>query len=290
MSYMTPETHQIEASAIDIVRRSERPLHAAQILEGIPPDSRVPRAQLEPILAAASARGDLFAWPPYLTRSPRYWHRRAEDHIEIRLTGLLAAQPLGMRDIDKSLARDLGGYPVARRKAMIRAAIASLKSRGSLYEYPKLGRIEPKFSPKPADAGPYLTDIRKRFDALALKLQPAGVTREQIAAELAGVTPALSPSPAPAATPDLEQTILERLKGRAGGLSIRDLRGVLPSHPKELFDQAILSLYRSHRVYLDRHDRPTILTDSERAELVPDGAGGYYIGIAARGEGAQSVS
>jgi hypothetical protein len=207
---------------------------------------------------------------------------------ETRLMELLEDQSLSLKELERSLARDLSGHSAARRGALIRASLAILKKRGSLYEYPRLGAMGVKYSRKPAESGPYLKAVKKAFDALAVKLQPAGITREKMIEELRNTAPA----PALPAAANVEQSILDKLKGRPGGLSIRELRGTIqgPGSSKDVFDRAVLELYESSRVYLDRHDRPAILSDAERQELVSDGAGNYFIGITLRGGGAQPVS
>jgi len=95
--------------------------------------------------------------------------------------------------------------------------------------------------------------------------------------------------------PNLEPRILEKLKGKPGGISLLELRASLgivirtslgaPPKAKVDFDQAVLSLYKDRRVYLDRHDHPMRLTDAERRDLVSDGTGNYYVGITLRGDG-----
>jgi hypothetical protein len=65
-----------------------------------------------------------------------------------------------------------------------------------------------------------------------------------------------------------------------------DKRALLSAQRKAKaeFDQAVLSLYKDRRVYLDRHDHPLRLSDAERWNLVFDGVGNYYVGITLRGD------
>jgi hypothetical protein len=51
---------------------------------------------------------------------------------------------------------------------------------------------------------------------------------------------------------------------------------------KQLFDRAVLELARQGRLSLHRHDFPSSLSPAERDELVTDGAGAYYVGMALR--------
>ena len=85
---------------------------------------------------------------------------------------------------------------------------------------------------------------------------------------------------------NLEHNIINKLKGKPGGLSLIEVRASLGGQgkAKAAFDQAVLSLYRDGRVYLDRHDHPLRLSDAERRDLVFDGEGNYYVGITLRGD------
>jgi len=127
--------------------------------------------------------------------------------------------------------------------------------------------------------------IKAQFNALAVKVNAEVGPRERMAAEpFDGMLPARN----------LEHCILEKLKGRPGGLSLIELRASLQTEPrpslatqrklKAEFDEAVLSLYKDRRVYLDRHDHPMRLSDAERQYLVSDGAGNYYVGITLRGD------
>ena len=86
--------------------------------------------------------------------------------------------------------------------------------------------------------------------------------------------------------PNLELSILDKLKGKPGGVSLIEVRAMLGGQgkAKTAFDQAVLALYKEKRVYLDRHDHPMRLSDAERRDLVFDGAENYYVGITLRVE------
>jgi hypothetical protein len=51
---------------------------------------------------------------------------------------------------------------------------------------------------------------------------------------------------------------------------------------KEAFDREALALAKGGRVSLHPHDFPGGLTPERRAELITDGAGRYYVGLALR--------
>ncbi len=113
---------------------------------------------------------------------------------------------------------------------------------------------------------------------LITKLSTGAIPREKMAA---GLVDRMLPAP------NLEHRILDKLKGKPGGLSLIEVRvslGAQKGKAKAEFDQAVLSLYKNGRVYLDRHDHPLRLGDAERRDLVFDGVGNYYVGITLRGD------
>jgi hypothetical protein len=64
-------------------------------------------------------------------------------------------------------------------------------------------------------------------------------------------------------------------------VGVRDLRRHV-SLAKPQFDDLALRLAREGRVSLHRHDFPASLSPQEREELITDGQGNYYIGLALR--------
>jgi hypothetical protein len=270
----TPETLE---HAVEALRRSGKPLTADQILELIPPPSRVATEQLDALL-----RGDdrVSQWPPRAGAS-QYWARRPEDAADSGLMRLLTDAALGASALQKMLARDLSGYPGKSRPQLISRRLEALVKAGKLYRYPRGGKVKGiKFSAKPAAAGAYVGAFLKEFEALGRRLAPAGVTREAIIAALRGEAT------------DLRHRILEYLQTKAGGIGIGELRENLAPEPieKARFDQAVLSLWRQNRVNLDRHDFPQGLSDADRDHyLVPDGKGNYYVMIGLREIDAQPV-
>lgn len=118
--------------------------------------------------------------------------------------------------------------------------------------------------------------LREQFNGNAPALSVPATTRDKISGKVHGMPPA----------PNFEHIILEKLKGRPGGLSLIEVRASLKAggKVKPVFDQAVLALYKDRRVYLDRHDHPMRLSDAERRDLVSDEAGNYYVGITLRSD------
>ena len=67
-------------------------------------------------------------------------------------------------------------------------------------------------------------------------------------------------------------------------VSLRDLRRSMDFQnvDKSTFDQAVLRLADQGKVALHRHDFPVGLSPEDRAELVTDATGDFYVGIALR--------
>ena len=67
-------------------------------------------------------------------------------------------------------------------------------------------------------------------------------------------------------------------------VSLRELRRSMDFQnvSKSAFDRAVLRLADEGKVALHRHDFPTGLSIEERSELVSDGTGDLYVGIALR--------
>jgi hypothetical protein len=272
-----PQTPDTLEHAVEALRRSGRPLTAGQILELIPPPSRVAVQHLEGLLTQDHRVSE---WPPR-AGAAQYWTRSPEDAADSGLMRLLAEAALGVSALLQKAGGDLPGYPGKSRPKLISNRLEALVKGGKLYRYPRGGKIRGvKFSARPAAAADYAGALAKELEALAKRLAPAGVTREAIVAALRrDVT-------------DLPHRILEYLQTRPGGIGIGELReNVAPQlAEKARFDQAVLSLWRQNRVNLDRHDFPQGMSETDRDHyLVPDGRGNYYVMIGLREVDAQPL-
>jgi hypothetical protein len=277
ISPVEPRTPETLEHAVEALRRSGKPLTARQILELIPPPSRVAADELDALL---QGDGQVSRWPPR-AGAAQYWTRSPQDAADSGLMRLLTDAALGTSALQKKLGRDLAGYPGKSRPQLIFRRLEALVKAGKLYRYPRGGTIKgAKFSAKPAAAGVYVGALQKEFEALAKRLAPAGVTREAIIAALRGEAT------------DLRQRIVEYLRTKGGGIGIGELRETLAPElsEKARFDQAVLSLWRQNRVSLDRHDFPQGMSDADKDHyLVPDGKGNYYVMIGLREVDAQPL-
>jgi len=283
------EPSQSEAlqHAVESLRRSDLALTAREILKAIPPPSRMAPEVLEQLLNQSA---EVIRWPRRTAKaSPRYWTRRPEDVAASLIAELAVDAELTARDFQKKASRPLAGFSAPERARLVESEVAALVAAGKLYVHPPATRGQAKYSARPAQAEAYVFKLRKELEALAERLAPAGITREQILDALASAPPAV-PAPAPA-PPPLAAQITEYLKSKPGGIGVGQLREDLGLSPadKPAFDETVVALYRQHRVYLDRHDWPAGLSQEARDELVTDGSGNYYVVIGLQDADAESI-
>jgi len=279
-----PQTSETLAHAVESLRRSDRPLTVREILKLIPPPSRVDSGALEQLLAGDSR---VTPWPARTRSAPsRYWTRGPEDVADSLLMDLLADAALTISEIRRKAGHHPAGFSAEQRKTLVESRVTALVAAGRLYEHPPPGRARPKYSAKPARANAYVAKLQKEVDALAAKLAPYGITREQILDALrdesqAGASPA----------DDLPQRIVECLKAKPGGIGVEQLREELgiSLEEKARFDRAVLWLYRGRRVHLAQHDYPLGLNEAGRNQLVSDGSGNYFVVISLRDADAESI-
>jgi hypothetical protein len=197
------------------------------------------------------------------------------------------------------------------------AARDELVREGRFYQWPKAGGKggrSPRFCTRPADPRPYLNKaldaFRKELAKVAGSLSGAGVTREAVERAAVAMLGEALGAGAPAAGPvlevieevapqsiagppvasDLAALVLDRMNledpGAATGapVSIRALRRALAFQLPEWagFEETLVGLAEAGLVALHRHDHPAGITGAERAELVPDGRGGYYVAVSRR--------
>jgi len=279
------EAHPSEklAHAVESLRRSDRPLTAREIVKSIPPPSRMDPRALEPLLKQ-DAR--VIPWPPRTASAPpRYWTRQPQEIAESVLMELLADRALTASDLQRKVGRHLAGFSTAEKRALVESQVDALLSAGRLYLHPPPGRAKLKYSAKPAEASEYIGKLRKELDLLAAKLASVGITREQILEALRGER-LLAELPQ-----RIAGRITEYLKSKPGGIGVGRLREDLGLSlaDKAAFDEAVLSLYRQRRVYLDQHDWPAGLRPADKDELVTDGRGNYFVVIGLRDADAESI-
>src|SRR6266545_6582532 len=90
-----PAPPETLSHAVESLKRSEKPLTAPQILELIPPPSRVDSSRLEGLLQQAASDKTLHLWPAISRKTRvRFWTVSPEDAAGKKLADLLAKEAL----------------------------------------------------------------------------------------------------------------------------------------------------------------------------------------------------
>lgn len=195
---------------------------------------------------------------------------------------------LTAKELEAKVDAEAPGFRRLLNKAWYQRALSSQQ----LYEcLPAKGSKAKRFSPLPDPRVP-LAKVLKELRAVLPKLAGAGVTREQALALLAQELGISTVPPARAVRNNppeglgvgaVRRALLELSERRPAGslLAVRELRSSV-ALDKASFDEAVLSLGRQGQVVLHHHDHPSSLSEEERAGLVLDEHGVYYVGVALR--------
>jgi hypothetical protein len=281
----------LRTAAVDLVRRTERPLTPRELLGGLGLPFKVTEPELTAILKAMVDSRDVFTIPAMTAKGkPRFWRHDALEFGRQELVKQLetrGAQPAA------ALRKSLKGFGESQFQQILSGALAA----HLLWRHPPLGKSKHELIGKaPPSPEPYLRDVGQQLAQVVSRLQAAEIPREALRravlqmVEAAGVefTPGTLAVPGarilPAHPPVDLIRMMRRIEpgaDRGALIGARDLRREAQLE-KQHFDQAVLELARQGKVSLHRHDYPTGLTESEREDLVYDGAGNYYVGVALR--------
>lgn len=311
MTAVADETRELTEVVLETLRRSASPLSPSQIEQQLGKRFRRPRAELETLLASLVETGSVSRFSR-LRGSWRFWTQPIEEYIDAELRRVMADRPKTRSDVLKAVKKRLEGVSEDR----IGERIRELAKAGVLQEWPTvLGGRSRLFSARQVEPDFYVGDALSK---LIEKLSKAGLSsqavleaaRTEIERQVTRQTgipadePASIPSDEPKPSDDsagpqteaadfstpLEELILERMpvvepRAREGGLvPLADLRRCLDFQhtAKGDFDEAVLNLAREWKVSLSRHPHVAGLTEDERNDLVADGEGNFYNGIAFR--------
>lgn len=161
-----------------------------------------------------------------------------------------------------------------------------LLQSSEIRRYPKLGKNE-AFGLQPPRAYPYLKEIQSQLTKMVAALVEVGVSTSELRRatiqmlEQAGIT--FGDHGQSATIIDLISVMKQIEPGAANGALVgaRDLRRAVKLEKSD-FDRMVLALSEHGRLSLHRHDYPSSLSDQERDELVTDGSGSFFVGIALR--------
>ena len=176
--------------------------------------------------------------------------------------------------------------------------VSTMRANGSLVAHPPLGTAKQELlGTRPPSAALYFKDIGTQLKKVVGLLAAAHVSTDELrrtAVQLlaeAGISlgsNGMSHAPQSGAAAVTEVVdlvgVMKRIEPgaeRGALVGARELRRAVRL-PKPDFDHAVLELARQGQLSLHRHDYATSLTPQERDELVTDGDGTFYVGMALR--------
>ena len=247
----------------EVLSRAPQPLNSTKIRSSlVAPFKVAPKLKdaFADLLNAEANAGRIFPWAPATAKSgPRYWTLDAESWARLTLVKA-AVQPITPVKLAASVAKQFGKKPAE-------ALIGELCETGELIRIPLFGGGA-KGSVCSTVSDPEA--FRAQLDA-ARKIIEAGYRRlglqQEPAAQLA------------VALTDRLMNALAELEPQKGLLvTATRLRRALANVSKQDFDSAAIRLQQDRRVILHRHSNPNSLPEEERAALIGDSEGNYFVG------------
>jgi hypothetical protein len=295
----------------DVLAAANEPLTAALLAKQLTLGVKLGEADLQPLLDRLCQAGEVHRHPPATAKGkPRFATRSPAEFIPPAIVRLLTTK--GGLPLAKIVAALKGHEP-----GLVQQVVEQLRRERRLFLHPGVGKSAPPlYKTTPVAPLEFLTDVRAALLKVVPTLQGAGVSVEdlrrafvQLAGEVGiplGATvlggnpspnhqptaaspgsppaaPAVSGSPARDAPVDLVALMKQLNPGAELGtlIGVGELRR-RAGLTKEEFDRAALALAKAGRVSLHEHDFPGSLTAERRDELITDGAGRYYVGLALR--------
>jgi len=273
-------------AAIEALEQFELPVSAKEIAARVKGPFKFTEKDLTPILDAAVLDGRIHRFAPKTARGKtRYWcYDTLEFGCRLAVQTLNTKGPLTAAKLQAAL-KELDNV-------LFEQVFQSLRDAGTLFVHPPVKTGAELFGIRPPAPEAYLKNVQLELTKTVKKLRDAHVSPDVLRRAIVQLVESAGISFNTSKTGDhrVETSsvdligLMNRLEsGAARGslVSARDLRRAA-GLPKTSFDQAVLDLARAGEVSLHKHDYPASLTDAERDELVTDGNGNYFVGVAVR--------
>ena len=284
-------TSLIQSAAQAAVQQAERPGTARELSGRLGLPFKITEPELVPILNELVESGAIHAIAPATAKGkPRYWRG---DGLEFGRLEILQHLEASGALPEARLRKAIKGLSDAQFRQIIQSAIDARE----MWRHPPLGKSKHELLGKsPPSPEPYLRDVGDQLAQVVAQLKAAQVPLEVLrrsvvqllesaGIEFAARSQAARGAASLAEPPSVDLIgMMRRLEpgaDRGALVGSRDLRRAaqLDKFP---FDQAVLELARQGRLSLHRHDYAASLSPAERDDLVTDGAGTYYVGMALR--------
>ena len=280
-----------EAALADLVRQSSEPLTAKEANKLCKLPSKLSDPETVSILMNLAQRGVIYEIPAKTAKSGvRYWNHDAEQFGRDCLLTQIRGQPPQTKVKLKGAVKWLD-------QTRFEELLQQLTNRGEIYQHPPLGKsAQSLWSRSPPAPELYLKSIRDQLATVVSKLQSASVPQADLRRaavqmlESVGISFGTAPSVCAQVTSgrreeavDLVQLMqaIEPGAERGALVTARMLRNAAKLS-KPAFDALALQLSREGRIALHEHDFVASLSPEDRDELVTDGQGHFYVGMALR--------
>jgi len=256
---------ELSGLILEALERSAKALDAAQIHKALPTPYRSSSVEIMALLHSLESEEKIWKWGQakntrYSTVSPS---ARARQHMLDALR-----DPLSAPKLKEIAGRRLEGYPSKERGKLLTSVLRALVAEGAVIKSPRRGEQYSRPAAKPAFAEA-LAAIRRDYanipaaEAYRVFQQifgPEFTLEERIERAVLAVEP----------------------RARTGGVAwAPDVRSRLsPPVAKEAFDAAILEMARNGLLHLHEFSGHLQVSAEQRRDLVFDGQGNYYGGIA----------
>ena len=276
-------------AALAALERVDLPITAKDLALQMNGPFKFVEKELTPILEEAASHGQLHRFAPKSAKGKaRYWgHDLLEYGRRSALRTLQSKGPLA--------AAKLQTFLKEVDKIQFDQVLRTLREAGSIFPHPPVKSGPELFGVRPPVPEVYLKIVLTELTKTVKKLRDASVPLEALRRAIVQIVEAAGISFSASATgaKDVEtksvdfMSLMRQLESgasRGALVGARDLRRAA-GLPKATFDEAVFDLARAGQVSLHKHDYPASLTESERDELITDGHGHYYIGVALRQSG-----
>ena len=274
---------------IAVIQGTSEPMTAGQISKLLVAPHKLSEAKLTPVLDEFVLTSRLKSFAAKTAKGkPRYWDRSVNELGRSLIIAAIAKKGPQARTSLRTAAKQVPNET-------FEAAMKFLVETGVIFEHPPLLKKKETYGTTPPAAGPYLavvgTQLTRIVDQLLVaKVPPSELRRSLLElVESTGISIYASTTPIEPAAVSQDTDIdllalirrIEPAADQGALVPARDLRRVAKL-AKAHFDRAVLDLARQGRVMLHRHDFAAGLSEADRDELVTDGSGAYYVGMALR--------
>jgi len=284
--------HIASAAALSVVEQALDPVTVSEVGKQIKLPFKLTSPEVASILSELVQSGQIHEIPAKTAKSgPRYWNKDTAEYSQRTIVTLLedkGPQP------ETSIKSSVKWLDAAQSKRLIQELIQSR----AICVHPPVGTSKKIiYGTRPPAPEPYLKKVEGPLRSTVELLTQANVSPVELRRavvqmlESAGVsigpsTGSVERGTAPAKSfGDLIAMMkqIESAAERGALVSARDLRRATGLTKAE-FDSRALALAQRGELVLHQHDFASSLSPAERDELITDGRGAYYVGLALRPE------